>query len=139
MTQYAGSESKYLKAADLAGKRTRAKIRKVELVSFEDDGKSYSKPAIYFDGKEKAMVLNPTNTTELIRAFGAQSDSWVGAEVELSTKHYAAFGKDGLILTPIGGAEPEYEDDIPFAFLLPAVLGASYLTSQILSVTSGIV
>lgn len=114
MTQYAGSESKYLKAADLNGKRTRATIDKVELVQFEDEGRSLSKPAIYFRGKEKAMVLNATNTTALIEAFGSQSDSWVGGEVELSTKHYPAFGKDGLVLDPIGGNVPEIDDDIPF-------------------------
>jgi hypothetical protein len=114
MTNYAGSESKYLKAADLNGKKTVAKISGVELVQFENDGVSSSKPAISFEGKSKAMVLNATNTAALIHAFGAQSEDWLGGEVELSSKHYPAFGKDGLVLDPVGGAEPEFDDDIPF-------------------------
>jgi len=114
MTAYAGSESKYLKAADLNGKKTRGKISKVELVQFENDGVSSTKPAIYFEGRQKAMVLNATNTASLVHAFGAQSDDWIGGEVEISSKHYAAFGKDGLVLDPIGGVEPEFDDSIPF-------------------------
>jgi len=115
MTQYAGSESKYLKATDLNGKRTRCVISGVELVEFErDDGRKDKKPAIAFNGKEKAMVCNPTSTSALNDAFGTDSEDWVGHEVELSTKHYATLGKDGLVLTPIGGKETELDDDIPF-------------------------
>jgi len=115
MRQYAGSESKYLKAADLNGKRTKVKISGVSMVEFDDDEKGkMRKPALHFEGKEKAMVLNPTNTAELINAFGAESDEWAGHEVELSTKHYPAFGKDGLVLSPVGGAAPEFDDAIPF-------------------------
>jgi len=114
MSSYAGSESKYLKAADLNGKRTRCVIAGVELVEFENDGVKTKKPSITFEGKDKAMVCNPTSTSSLNDAFGVDSEDWVGHEVELSTKHYASLGVDGLVLDPIGGAEDEFDDSIPF-------------------------
>lgn len=112
MKQFAGSESKYLKAADLKGKKVRLTIAKVELVQFEDDGKTKTKPVIFFEGKDKGMVLNPTNTDTLCHEFGYQSDDWIGKEVEVSTKYYANFDKEGLVLDAYKPVD--FDDDIPF-------------------------
>ena len=112
MTKYAGSESKYLKAKDLQGKKVRLKIREVSLVTFEDDGKSKSKPAIWFEGKEKGMVLNGTNTETLCKSFGAESSEWIGKEVELKSHYYSGVDKEGLVVEAY--QEVEFNDDIPF-------------------------
>ena len=40
MTKYAGSESKYLKAADLQGRSVKAIISKVTLIEFEQEDDS---------------------------------------------------------------------------------------------------
>ena len=115
MKQYAGSESKYLKAADLNGQRPKVTIESVELVEFEqDDGGKHRKPCLKFRGKEKAMVCNATAVQELGNAFGWDSDAWVGKEVGLSTKHYPAFGKDGIVLTVLNKPADFVDDEIPF-------------------------
>jgi len=113
MTQYAGSESKYLKATDLQGKRPQVKIAGVSLVEFEDDDKGkHTKPALQLEGKEKQLVVGPQNCEELIQAFGADSDGWVGKTIGLSTKFYKNFGKEGIIITPLKDDGPD--NDIPF-------------------------
>ena len=113
MNQFAGSESKYLKAADLQGQAIKVVIAGVELVEFEnDDGIKSQKPCLKLQGKEKMIVCNPTSVMELGTNYGFESDAWVGKEVGLSTKHYASLGKDGLVITAI----KDFEDnsDIPF-------------------------
>lgn len=113
MTQYTGSESKYLKADDLGGRNPTLEIAAVTLVEFDkDDGGKEVKPAISFVGKDKAMVLNATNTDKLCVKFGGDSDGWIGKKVLLGTEFYPKFGKSGLVLTPMDNDEPD--DDIPF-------------------------
>jgi hypothetical protein len=115
MKQYAGSESKYLKAADLQGKSVKVTISGVSIVEFEDDdGKKQQKPALELKGKEKGVVCNPTTVQELGGAFGFDSDGWIGKEIGLNTKHYASLGKDGLVVTAIRNFEEVEESDIPF-------------------------
>lgn len=113
MNQFAGSESKYLKAADLEGRNIKVTISAVNLVEFEqDDGSRQQKPALELQGKDKHVVCNPTTVNELGQAYGYDSDNWIGKEIGLSTKHYASLGKDGLVVT----AMKDFEDnsDIPF-------------------------
>lgn len=113
MTKYAGSESKYLKASDLQGKRPTVIISGVNLLEFDDEDKGKQvKPALALEGKQKELVVNPTNCEELIRAFGADSDGWVGKKIGLSTKFYKNFGKEGIVITPILDEDPD--DEIPF-------------------------
>jgi hypothetical protein len=115
MKQFAGSESKYLKAADLNGQRPKVTIEAVELVEFEDDdGRKSAKPCLKLVGKEKMIVCNPTSVNELGAAYGYDSDSWIGQEIGLSTKHYPAFGKDGLVITAIGKPKEFVDSDLPF-------------------------
>lgn len=114
MTKYAGSESKYLKASDLQGKRPKVKISSIKLLEFEDEEKGkHTKPVLMMDGKEKGVVLNATNCEEMIRAFGKDSDEWVGKEIILSTKYYKAFDREGIVVTP-QVSEDEFDDSIPF-------------------------
>jgi len=113
MQQYAGSESQYLKAADLGGANVKVTISGVELVEFDNDGDKTTKPVLLMRGKEKKLVLNHTNTMEIGVAYGFESDDWVGKEIGLSTKHYPAFGRDGIVVTALG--EKQFQDDeIPF-------------------------
>jgi hypothetical protein len=135
MTQYAGSESKYLKASDLGGGRPRVKIEAVNLVEFDDEEKGkHRKPTVKFEGKEKELVLNATNTEEIIRAFGADSDGWIGKELGLSTKYYKAFDREGIVVSPVVPND-ELDDDIPFAFILPTAYGAMYAAQELLQMS----
>ena len=112
MSQYAGAESKYLKAEDIKGHNIKAVIETVNLVEFEnDDGSKQQKPALKLVGKEKQVVCNPTTVQEMGTNFGFDSDNWIGKEIGLSTKHYQSLGKDGIVIT----AMKEFVDDeIPF-------------------------
>lgn len=113
MSKYSGSESKYLKSSDLQGKRPTVIIESISLLEFDDeDGKKITKPAAKLRGKEKELVLNATNVEEIIRAFGADSENWVGKSLGLSTKFYKNFGKEGIVVSPITDDDPD--DDIPF-------------------------
>ena len=112
MTQFAGAESKYLKAEDIKGRNIKAVIESVTLVEFEkDDGSKEQKPALQLVGKEKAVVANATTVMEMGTHFGFDSDNWVGKEIGLSTKHYQSLSKDGIVVTAIKDFK---EEDIDF-------------------------
>ena len=117
MTQFMGSESKFLKSDDLkdsTGKslNIRAVIESVSLVEFErDDGTKEQKPALSLVGKEKSVVANATTVGELGMVHGFDSDAWIGKEIGLSIKHYASLGKDGIVVTAIKDFK---EEDIDF-------------------------
>ena len=117
MTQYAGSEGNYLRAADLNGKSIKVTIEGVELVEFkntDNDGKvtTDKKPCLKLVGKEKKIVCNPTTVMTLGGAYGFDSDAWVGKEIGLSTKYYEApINREGLVITAMDSFESA---DIPF-------------------------
>lgn len=64
--------SKYLKAADLGGKEVRVIMQNVEKEKLGDD----MKLALYFKGKEKAVILNKTNSNTISDAYGDDTDDW---------------------------------------------------------------
>ena len=112
MTQYAGSESQYLKASDLQGSRPTVVIESVELVEFEDDEKGkITKPALKLQGKKKKLVLSPSGVEEIIRAFGKDSSGWAGKSLGLQTKFYKSLGKEGIVVTPL---QDNATSDVPF-------------------------
>ena len=112
MSKYAGKENNYLKAADLQGKTPNVLIEAVELVEFENDGKKDVKPALSLQGKTKKLVLNATNTENLMRKFGGDSEGWIGKSIMLSTQYYQAFDKEGLVVTALD--TEGFDEDLPF-------------------------
>ena len=83
MTKYSQSDSKDLKAAEFVGANLRVRVSGVEIRNYEakNDQPANSKPALSFEGKEKQLVLNATNTKILCDAYGNDSDGWVGHEI----------------------------------------------------------
>jgi hypothetical protein len=71
--------SKHLKATDLNGKEVTVTIHRVEREKIGDEGK----PVLYFNGKDKGVVLNKGNTSVLVDAFGRNSKGWIGQQVIL--------------------------------------------------------
>ena len=72
---------KYFGAADLHGQTTRHPIGKVDLVELrEKDSSTKRKFVVYFEGVEKALVLNKTNATKLAAAYGKDRSNWIGTE-----------------------------------------------------------
>jgi hypothetical protein len=111
MTQYAGSESKYLKAADLDGKSLKVTISACDLVEFDNDGEKETKPCLSLQGKDKNVVCNATSVMTLGNAYGFDSDGWIDKEIGLSTKYYEGVGKEGIVITAMSAFK---DDDIPF-------------------------
>lgn len=114
MTQYAATESNDLKAVDFIGKNLKVKISQVEIRNYPANEKQPAsvKGVLHFQGKEKTLVLNKTNTKILINAYGKDSVDWVGREIGLST-HETEMGT-GWVVKPLDVAEPEFESDVPF-------------------------
>jgi hypothetical protein len=117
MTKYAESQSKDLKAAEFIGKNIKVRIASVTIQHFEanDQNPAQDKPRLTFAGKEKGLILNKPNTQTLVKAYGNDSEAWVGHEVGLTVKDYSdkGFGH-GWIVTPLDVKGPDFNDEIPF-------------------------
>ena len=74
--------SNYLKASDLGGAQPTVTIDRVE---FEPVGREREmKPIVYFEGKEKGIVLNKTNAKNIANLVGSfQTEEWVGFRIRL--------------------------------------------------------
>lgn len=117
MTKYSQGDSNDLKASDFIGKNLKVTISKVEIRNFEASEKmaANSKPALHFEGKEKTLVLNATNTKTLCEAYGGDSEGWIGKQVGLTVADYTSKGfGHGWIVTPLDVEPPEFSDEIPF-------------------------
>ena len=109
MSQFTGS-SDFLKAADIGSARPRVKVKSVNSREFrQQDGETREKPLLEFEGKDKMMVLNLGQTRKMVDAFGAESDKWVGQELELYVEE-TPMGP-GLRVNP---SPVDFNDEIPF-------------------------
>ena len=66
----------------------------------EKDGSTKRKFVVYFEGVEKALVLNKTNAQKLAAAFGKDHSKWIGMEVELYAE-MTGLGKEGVRVRPL--------------------------------------
>lgn len=71
--------SNYLKCADLQDRNVKVLIDRVEM---EDIGGDH-KPILYFQGKDKGLVLNKTNSNNISIVYGDDTDNWAGRELIL--------------------------------------------------------
>lgn len=71
--------SDYLKAADLQGRNVRVIMSHVEMKDIGGD----HKPILFFQGKDKGMVLNKTNANNISAVYGDDTDDWNGKELIL--------------------------------------------------------
>lgn len=122
----------FLKADDLQGKTVRVTISKVEIKEFDDGNKI----VISFQGKDKTLVCNKTNSSIIAENLGSrETDDWVGQTILLTVKKVEFQGKlvpaIRVVLadnpapvkpkaTPARQPEPEHEpepdssDEVPF-------------------------
>lgn len=113
VSKFAEGNSAWLKASDLKGHEPKVVISEVTTEAF-DNG---TKLALKFSGKERGMVLNVTNTRKLVKAFGPDSDSWIGKEVILYAEDVEFQGRivEGLrVRVPTPPPPAEFDDEIPF-------------------------
>ena len=72
--------SAYLRASDLGGSPVRVTISKVIFENVGDDRKA----VVYFEGKDKGLILNKTNANKLIVVTAsAQTEEWAGKTILL--------------------------------------------------------
>lgn len=71
--------SSYLKAADFQGRDVTVVISKVVMEDIGDD----HKPVLYFQGKDKGLVLNKTNANNIAQQHGDEMDSWIGRQITM--------------------------------------------------------
>jgi hypothetical protein len=72
--------SKYLKANDLQDRNVSVIMSHVAL---EDVGDNERKPVLHFQGKNKGLVLNKTNSRVIAAAYGDDTDDWDGKPLVL--------------------------------------------------------
>jgi arabinogalactan endo-1,4-beta-galactosidase len=71
--------TKYISAPDLQGQNVKVIIERVEMEKVGDD----TKPVVYFQHKEKGLVLNKTNANAIAAGYGDETNDWSGGELEL--------------------------------------------------------
>jgi hypothetical protein len=77
--------SRYVCAFDLRGRDHVVTIETVKMEELRIVGtpKTQRKPVLSFHGKDKQMVLNPTNTEIIARLYGNRADDWVGKSITI--------------------------------------------------------
>lgn len=104
--------SNYLKAADLKKREVAVTIDRVVM---EDLGGDH-KPVAYFAGKEKGVVLNKTNSTNIASAYGPETDMWIGKSVILYPAWVDFQGKsmEAIRIRPnTNGGNPVAQNEAP--------------------------
>lgn len=82
--------SNYLRAGDLNGAEPTVTIKAVELEKIGTD----MKLVLYFEGKEKGVVLNKTNFSSIVDITGEEdTDDWAGHQIKLITAKVEYQGK----------------------------------------------
>ena len=71
--------SKFLTAADLKKSSHKVTIDRLEQNEVGQD--KQMKWCLYFQGKEKGLVLNKTNTSMIASMLGNETDDWSGKEI----------------------------------------------------------
>lgn len=109
------SETKWLKASDLQGRKHKVVIDSLEMADFEEKGVKKRKVGLNLRGKQKGVLLNKTNARAIAAQYGDNMDVWVGKEINIyPTK--TDFGGEMVdcirVEMPIPEAAPD--DEIPF-------------------------
>ena len=103
----------YVKAADLNDRNVKVVMDRVEM---EDIGGDH-KPILYFQGKDKGLVLNKTNSNNIAAAYGDDTDDWAGRELVI---YPAMTDFQGKTVPCIRVRSPTAKDRAPAATVRPA-------------------
>ena len=69
--------SKHISASDLAGQTVPAVISHCAVEEFDEGNKA----VLFFNGRQKGLVLNKTNAGVLSDAFGSETDNWTSQAI----------------------------------------------------------
>lgn len=84
--------SKYLKGTDIEGRNVTVTISKVteETMGFGENEETL--PVVWFEGKQKGLVLKKTNAMSIAKLYGKETNEWSGKRITLTTRKMRAFG-----------------------------------------------
>ena len=104
---------KYLKASDLKNQDATVTISGVVLEDVGSEGKKEEKAVVYFQGKDRGLVLNKTNSGVISDLYGDETDNWVGKMITMFPTQTDFAGKSvECIRIRINAPQPP-TDDIP--------------------------
>jgi hypothetical protein len=101
--------SRYLQASDLPADRDAVVvIARVTLEQMWNGKEKLDKPVLYFERKNKGMVLNKTNAKMIGRMIGTETNDWIGQAITigLSTVNSPTGKVPGLRVRPELPAPP---------------------------------
>lgn len=78
----------HLKAEDLQGRDVGVVMSQVVMQEIHNQATNQKemKPVLFFEGKQKGLILNVTNKNTIREAFGPDTDHWAGKPVTLLSK-----------------------------------------------------
>lgn len=146
--------SKHLKSSDLNGREVRVIMESVRVEELGVD--KDKKPVLYFEGKEKGLVLNKVNATTIADYYGDDTSAWAGQPIILYETEVEYQGKRrpgirvkvnpnhtprGSMSAPPAAREQErpasryqdkvMDDDIPFSLLIICALSLPLMAAVI--------
>ena len=109
---YSGST---IKASDLQGKAVKCVIQAYQVKEFEEKEGTRRKVVLTFEGRDKQLVCNKTNSRRIATMHGEEMDLWIGKQITLQPEK-VEFGSDMVdaIRVRLVQAQPEFDETIPF-------------------------
>ena len=102
--------SKYLRGADLGGRAALVRITSIQLESFYDSEHKadVKKPVLFFDGKQKGLILSKTLAYKIAEILGSEfTDDWKGQTIVIYAERRLVFGHEKDVLMARAPAESE--------------------------------
>ena len=105
--------SNYVKAADLNGKPRPLTIRTCVMEELGQGSDKETKPVLYFNGAQKGLVLNKTNTKVIVEAYGKETINWEGKPVEVfpTTTEFKGETVDAIRVRVVPEVQPEKQPE----------------------------
>jgi len=99
----------YVGAWDLGGKDHVVQIARVKAGELTaQGGRKSKKPIIWFEGREKGLVLNKTNAKAIAGLYGNDTEQWIGKRITIypTTTHMGSEVVDCIRVRPTAPQEP---------------------------------
>jgi len=88
-------DNEYVGAWDLpAGRDAVVTIAKVEAKIIKSQRDPVKKPVVYFQGKERPMIFNKTNSKAVAKLYGTDTADWIGKRISLYATTTSAGGEE---------------------------------------------
>lgn len=84
--------SRWLSSADIEGHTPTVIIRAITVETVGAPPKDEEKYVMWFEGKQKGLILNKTNGVATGQLHGNNTDNWMGKQIQLYVARVRAFG-----------------------------------------------